>query len=224
MPYTRRSAQNLIEESYPSRRIQVTGNPIWEVLMHFREQIHGSDVLGRLGLEEKGYFLVTAHREENVDDPERLQSLVAALQLVEAEFDKPMIVSTHPRTRKRLSEIYGKDLEKGLGGGEIRWLDPMSLFDFVRLEGDAFCVLSDSGTVQEECCLLQVSSVTLRDTTERPETIDCGSNILAGVDPHRVLQAVRVATSRRPDWSFPDGYAAPNVSDIVARVLLGHRA
>jgi len=218
MPYTENSRRNLLAEGYPGHRIQVTGNPIYEVLEHYSNGVESSGVLDRLGLDKGSYFLVTAHREENVDVQDRLKKIVRALDLVAREFNDPVVVSVHPRTRARLDRLDNLSFDS-----MVRWLDPLGFFDFVHLEQNAHCVLSDSGTVQEECCILHTPSVTLRDTTERPETVECGSNILAGVDPDRVLNAVYVAISREPDWGYPDGYVTPYVSNTVAKIVLGHR-
>lgn len=216
MPYTERSREHLLAEGIPGRRILVTGNPIHEVLEHHRAWIDASRALDDLGLSRGGYVLVTAHRQENVDDPDRLRSLVTALERVRRELDRPVVVSVHPRTRRRLEE-FGLDV----ADPQVRLLEPLGFQDFVHLEQHAWCVLSDSGTVQEECCILRVPSVTLRDTTERPETIECGSNVLSGVEPDAVLRCVRLVTRTPPAWRIPPEYVAPDVSSTVCRIVLG---
>ena len=218
LPYTERSRANLLREGIASQRVIVTGNPILEVLRHYEPCIDASDVHARIGVERGGYFLVTAHRAENVDVPERLRQLADALRRVGEEHALPIVVSMHPRTKSRL-EAFGMT---GLVAG-LRVLPPLGLFDFVALERDAACVLTDSGTVQEECCILRVANVTTRDVTERPETVECGSNIIAGVDPDRITRAVRAAMTRERNWVVPPEYLAPAVSDTVANVLLGER-
>lgn len=226
LPYTNRSRDNLLEEGYPPRRIHVPGNPIWEVLEHYKGS-RSDDVLGEYDVEEKQFFLVTAHRAENVDVPERLHKILSSLSMVHGEFGLPVLVSTHPRTRHKITEEFDLDpVTEGAGvtGGDVRWLEPLGFHDFVSLEERAFCVLSDSGTVQEECCLLRTPTVTLRDTTERPETVDCGSNLVCGVDPLRVLAAVRAVVRGEPEWQVPEGYAEPNCSRNVARILLSEVA
>ena len=215
MPYTRRSRDNLIAEGVESRRIHVVGNPIREVIEHYRPRIEASDVRRRLGVGAKEYLLVTLHRAENVDSDLRLARLVGGLERVHREHGHPVIVSTHPRTRSRLDAL-------GLGGDGLRFAEPFGLFDFVALELDALCVLTDSGTVQEECCILKVPNVTLRDVTERPETLDCGSNILTGDEPDAVLRGVRVALARGAGWTPPEEYLAAAVSSTVAGIVLGH--
>lgn len=216
LPYTERSRANLLAEGIPGRRIAVVGNPIFEVIEHHRAAIDASRVLETLGVARGGYVLATMHRQENVDDPARLRSLLTALEQVRAELDRPLIVSVHPRTQRRLEEF-------GLGvrDPQVRLLPPLGFLEFVHLEQHAACVLSDSGTVQEECCILRVPNVTLRDTTERPETVECGSNVLSGVEPESILRCVRLVMARRPSWTVPPEYLVPDVSTTVAKVLLG---
>jgi UDP-N-acetylglucosamine 2-epimerase (non-hydrolysing) len=218
LPYTERSRANLLREGFPSLRIIVTGNPIFEVLRHVESCIDASEVHARLGVERGRYFLVTAHRAENVDVPERLRLLAESLRRLHEEHGVPIVVSMHPRTRDRLEAF-------GLTGlvSDLRVMPPLGFFDFVALERDAMCVLTDSGTVQEECCILRVANVTVRDVTERPETVECGSNIIAGVEPDRVGRAVRAALARDRGWVVPPEYLAPQVSDTVVNVLLGER-
>lgn len=216
LPYTDRSRENLLREGIAGDRIHVTGNPIKQVIDHHADQIAASTGLEDLGIEPGGYFLVTAHRAENVDDPERLRSLITGFTLLHERFDRPVIVSTHPRTRQRLESL-------GFEGAGIRWLDPLGFFDFVRLERDAFCVLTDSGTVQEETCLFGVPNVTIRDVTERPETVDVGSNLLAGSDPDAIADAVGIVTSLRGGWAPPREYLADQVAETVVRIVLGYR-
>jgi UDP-N-acetylglucosamine 2-epimerase (non-hydrolysing) len=215
MPYTERSRANLLREGIPSNRILVTGNPILEVLQSRSGAIDSSGVLEALELEAGRYFLVTVHRAENVDCESRLRSILESLGAIRREHALPVIVSTHPRTRDRMSRLAGLAADPG-----IRFLDPFGLLDFVKLEKNALCVLSDSGTVQEECCILKVPNVTLRDVTERPETVECGSNILAGVEPDCVSRCVRTAMGRIPAWTPPAEYTRTDVSDTVASILM----
>jgi UDP-N-acetylglucosamine 2-epimerase (non-hydrolysing) len=214
MPYTHRSAENLVREGIERRRIYVTGNPIKEVLGHYASQVDAADPFTTFGVKPGRYFLVTAHRAETVDDPARLASLVKALNTAIEKYDLPMLASLHPRTADKMQEF-------GIDAGRIRFVPPLGLFDFVRLEKEAFCVLSDSGTVQEECCIFGVPTVTMRDVTERPETIECGSNLLAGVETERILPAIALAVRSEGRWAPPPEYLVDNVSDIVARIVLG---
>ncbi len=217
MPYTERSRANLLREGIAGERVYVTGNPIYEVLRAHEGAVAASDVLERLGLERGGYFLVTMHREENVDVEERLRALVDALLALRREYGRPVVCSVHPRTRKMIDSF-------GIDGGDLVFSPPFGFFDFVALEREAFCVLSDSGTVQEECCILRVPNVTLRDVTERPETMEAGSNILSGVDEAAILRCVRTVLDARPSWTVPPEYLVEDVSSTVARILLSHHA
>ena len=205
MPYTHRSKENLVREGIDARRIYVTGNPILEVLTHYGERIEASPVHERLGLERGGYFLVTMHRAENVDIEERLRRLTEALSQVRRRYGLPVVCSLHPRTRDKM-RAFGLDIgDADARADGVRYLEPLGLFDFVALERHARCVLSDSGTVQEECCIFMVPAVTIRDVTERPETIDCGSNVLVGRRPRahprlrrgRACRGARLAAAAR---------------------------
>jgi len=218
MPYTERSRQNLVREGIEGRRIYVTGNPILEVLEYYTEQINHSAVLKNLGLKARNYFLVTVHRAENVDVKERLRELIRSLEVLQHEYDMSIIVSTHPHTRDVMSRFR---VDTGLRG-QVQFHEPFGLFDFIALERSAFCVLSDSGTVQEECCIFRVANVTMRDVTERPETLECGSNMLSGVSPDDVLRCVRAVRANKTDWSTPPEYLVKDVSSTVAKIILGY--
>jgi UDP-N-acetylglucosamine 2-epimerase (non-hydrolysing) len=218
MPYTERSRSNLLREGIEGHRIFVTGNPIKQVIDHYADRIASSAALSALGVKAGAYFVVTMHRAENVDREDRLRALVDGLSLLHREYGFPVICSFHPRTRSDV-ERYGVDIDrKGLA-----FVEPLSFFDFVRLEQSAFCILSDSGTVQEEACIFGVPNVTIRDVTERPETVECGSNILAGADPAWILHAVRFATGERSAWNPPAEYLAPQVAETVCRIVTGFR-
>ena len=217
MPYTERSRANLLREGIEGRRIYVTGNPILEVIRHYEPLIDQSDIFTRLGVEPNRFFLVTMHRAENVDIESRLQSLVRALGMIQEEYQMPIICSIHPRTRKRMEEH-----DVGGVNQQIKFLPPFGFFDFIALERAAFCVLSDSGTVQEECSIFKVPNVTIRDVTERPETLECGSNILSGVEPETILRCVRTVLDQKSEWTAPPEYLVPNVSNTVAKIVLGY--
>lgn len=218
LPYTERSRANLLREGIEGERIFVTGNPIREVLDHYEGKIGESAALRDLGLAAGQYFLVTLHRAENVDVDARLLGFADAFRRLSSEHRMPVLVSLHPRTRSRLDALGAS-----MDGGGVRTVEPMGLFDFVRLERSAACVLSDSGTVQEECCILRVPNVTLRDVTERPETIEAGSNILSGGDPESILSCARAVLRQSCDWTPPHEYLATDVSATVARIVLGYR-
>jgi UDP-N-acetylglucosamine 2-epimerase (non-hydrolysing) len=217
LPYTERSKDNLVREGIERERIFVTGNPIFEVIEAFRPEIDASDVLQTLELERGRFYLVTMHRAENVDDPRRLANLAEALSLLAEKHEMPVIVSVHPRTASRLAA------ERVVARSpRVRFLEPFGFFDFIQLEKSAALVFSDSGTVQEECAIFGVPNVTIRDVTERPETIECGSNMLAGVDPQAILRAAELVLATGSDWLAPDGYEARAVSRTVAKIVLGH--
>jgi UDP-N-acetylglucosamine 2-epimerase (non-hydrolysing) len=215
MPYTERSRDCLLREGIPSNRIFVVGNPIREVLLHYASE-PASDILARLKVEPGRYMLATLHRAESVDRLDILKQILAGFSDVAGRAGMPIILSVHPRTRSRLDE---SDIGAFPG---VQFHDPFGLSDFIGLMRKARCVLTDSGTVQEECAILAVPNVTVRETTERPETLECGSNILAGVSRPGILRAVDVALSAKHAWSAPREYLAENVSDIVARIVLGH--
>ncbi|EHQ34397.1 non-hydrolyzing UDP-N-acetylglucosamine 2-epimerase [Methanoplanus limicola] len=217
MPYTERSRANLLHEGIQGERIFVTGNPINEVINYYQSSIDSSEILTKLGIKNNDYFLVTMHRAENVDSEPRLKSLTQALQKLSDKYGMNVVCSTHPRTKDRM-EKYGLSLDND----RIRFLEPFGFFDFVNLEKNAFCVISDSGTVQEECCILGVPNVTIRDVTERPETIECGSNILAGADPETIEQCVRCVMEQESEWIVPPEYLKKNVSDTVIRIIFGY--
>ena len=218
MPYTERSRQNLLREGLPGERIFVTGNPILEVIRRTEPLIDASSVLTRLALSPGRYFLVTLHRAENVDIEPRLRAFVQSFSRLRRAYGMPVIVSTHPRTRSRLAR-------GGLcsDNNEIRLMEPFGFPDFIALEKSAFCVLSDSGTVQEECCIFGTPNVTLRDVTERPETIDCGSNILSGADPDQILTCTATVLDKAGAWTPPREYLEEEVSRTVVNIVLGYR-
>jgi len=217
MPYTERSRQNLLKEGIEGQRIFVTGNPILEVISHYETEISKSKIYREFGLEKKKYFLVTMHRAENVDSKPRLKSLLSALDQVQKNYRFPLILSLHPHTRQKIAQFVIK-----LSKSDIRFIDPPGFFSFIALEREAFCVLSDSGTVQEECCLFKVPNVTIRNTTERPETIECGSNILSGAEPEAVLRCVKTVLSTPPNWSPPRDYLVMDVSATVIKIVLSY--
>jgi UDP-N-acetylglucosamine 2-epimerase (non-hydrolysing) len=216
MPYTERSRQNLLREGIPGQRIFVTGNPIFEVIRHYQPQIEKSDILSRLGLKAGRFFLVTMHRAENVDVESRLRGITTALDRLSRDYDAPVIVSTHPRTRLRMESFK---IEKS--NPQVRFLPPFGFFDFITLEKSALCVLSDSGTVQEECSIFAVPSVTIRDTTERPETLEHGCNVLSGAEPDPIVLCVRKMLARQAAGTAPPEYLVENVSETVTNLVLG---
>ena len=218
LPYTHNSRENLLREGIAESRVFVTGNPIKQVIDFHSDSIASSTVLDDLSLDEGAFFLVTMHRAENVDREDKLRSLVDALSALHTDFKLPVICSLHPRTRAKV-ERFGVDVDRA----GLRFLPPLGFFDFIRLEKTAFCVLSDSGTVQEETCIFGVPNVTIREVTERPETIECGSNILAGTDPETIGRAVHFVTERSEKWTPPPEYLQDGVAETVVRILTSYR-
>ncbi len=217
LPYTERSKENLVDEGIERERIFVTGNPIKEVLDAFGANIEASRALETFGVRAFEYFLVTLHRAENVDLPERLQKIFHGFTRTVEKFDKKMLVSVHPRTAEKLKKFDIKiDTDK------IRLLEPLGFFDFVWLEKNALAVLTDSGTVQEECAIFGIPNITLRDVTERPETLECGSNILSGAETDSILRAVELAISQPANWQAPREYLTENVAQTVSKIVLGY--
>ncbi len=221
MVLTEHARRYLIAEGIRPETIIKTGSHMHEVLDYYKPKIEASDVLVREGLEAGKFFIVSAHREENVDTPDNLRDLLATLRALADEYGFPLIVSTHPRTRKRL-EALGESLEHPL----IRFSKPFGLLDYIKLQMHAFCVLSDSGTITEEASLLDLSAVTLRNAHERPEGMDQGTLIMSGLKAQAVLQAVKVVTSQRQVGQrvipvVPDYEGGP-VSQQVVRVVLSY--
>jgi UDP-N-acetylglucosamine 2-epimerase (non-hydrolysing) len=207
-----------VAEGIRRERIFVVGNPIIEVLEHFTPQIAQSTVLARLNLKPAEYFLITMHRAENVDLPDRLARLIQALTRLADHFSKPAILSVHPRTADRIAK---GNIE--VDPSKIRLEKPFGLFDFIHLEKNALGVVTDSGTVQEETCIFGIPNVTIRDVTERPETTECGSNILTGADGDSLVNGMQLALNTAGNWKAPQEYLKRNVSSTVARILLSYR-
>lgn len=217
MPYTERSRQNLLREGIEGQRIFVIGNPILEVIDHYEPEIAKSMIHKKLGLKKNKYFLVTLHRAENVDLKSRLKNILEALDRIQKEYKWPIILSLHPRTRYKIAQFMIKT-----SNPKILFIDPPGFFSFIALERNAFCVLSDSGTVQEECCIFKIPNATLRDVTERPETIECGSNILSGDDPKSIINCVKSVLVNPPRWEPPKEYLEKSVSSTVCKIMLGY--
>lgn len=215
LAYTEHARRNLQAEGLHPRRILVTGSPMREVLETFRPQIDASGALDRLGLKAGEYFLVSAHREENVDSPERLQRLLDCLVAVRERFDKRIVVSTHPRTRKRLQALSHRP---DLAG--IDFMEPFGFHDYNKLQLGAACVLSDSGTISEESSILGFRAITLRDSIERPEALDSGSIVLTGLEVDDVVRGVEMmmADDYLPP-SCPLGYEPNDTSARVVRFI-----
>lgn len=215
LAYTEHARRNLLAEGLHPRRVLVTGSPMREVLETFRERIDDSDAVERLELTPGGYFLVSAHREENVDSPQRLRMLLDCLVAVRDTFGKRVVVSTHPRTRRRLEALDGApDLS------DIDFMEPFGFHDYNKLQIDAACVLSDSGTISEESSILGFPAITLRDSIERPEALDSGSIMMTGLDVDDVVRAVGIAIADGPvTTSHPAGYEVNDTSNRTVRFI-----
>lgn len=216
LPYTHNSKENLLREGIEINRIFVIGNPIYEVIDRFREKINESNIHKRLKIESKKYFLITMHRQENVDIKERLLNILTALDKIQKKYKVPVICSLHPRTNNRM-KTFGISLRNK----NIHFLTPLGFFDFIALEQQSLCVITDSGTVQEECCIFRIPNITIRDVTERSETIEAGSNIITGNKVNDILNCVEIALSETMDWTIPKEYRIKNVSSTVLKIIIG---
>lgn len=206
LPYTPGSRDNLLAEGIPRNRIHVCGNPIWEVMKKFPAK-------GK-SRHWDNYFLATFHRQENVDNKERLEQIFLGLDAAARRLDVDVICSIHPRTRQRIEQF-----EIEIHNPRIRLMAPFGFRDFLGLEQHAFGVFTDSGTVQEECCIFRVPTVTIRDTTERPETVACGSNIVSGLKAENIDNCMTAMLQRPKNWTLPTGYGDPHVSEKVLEIL-----
>lgn len=220
--YTEHARRNLLAEGLHPRRILKTGSPMKEVLAAHAEAIAASDALERLELSPQGYLLVSAHREENVDAPDRLHALLDCIEAAVRDTGRPALVATHPRTRKRLDEL-GREVEG------VTFHEPLGFLDYNWLQKNAYCVLSDSGTISEESSLLDFAAVTLRDSIERPEALDTGAILMTGLDAEDVVQAVRFAVADQDRASrVPEDYQIADCSRRTVGFLMStvgrHRA
>lgn len=221
MVLTEHARRYLIAEGVRPETIIKTGSHMREVIDFYMPKIEESDVVSRLKLKPNEFFLVSAHREENVDSPDALRDLLETLKELVNKYGFPVIVSTHPRTRKRLEEVGYEGLDKRIIFGK-----PLGFFDYMKLQTEAYCVLSDSGTITEETSLLNLCSITLRNAHERPEGMDVGTLIMSGLRKDRVLDAIEIVKSqyskdRRPVLPIAD-YENPHVSTQIVRVVTSY--
>jgi UDP-N-acetyl-L-fucosamine synthase len=216
LPYSSIAREYLLAEGLPADRIIKSGSPLFEVLNHYRPKIEQSDVLSRLGVQRGEYFLVSVHRAENVDSDERIRLLIEALGGVADRYAEPILVSTHPRTRKRIDAL-------GLQFHPlVQLLKPFGFLDYNALQLNAHAVLSDSGSITEESAILGFPAINLRDAHERPEGMEQAVAMLTGLSPERVLQAIEVLAAQQSRPGIPDDYAVPNVSENIARIVLSY--
>jgi UDP-N-acetylglucosamine 2-epimerase (non-hydrolysing) len=219
--YAEHARRHLIAEGLPQRRIYLTGSPLNEVLRFYDDKINNSVILDKLKLEKKKYFVVSTHREENVDNLENLAKILAALNQIAKEYNYPVIVSTHPRTMKRLKEHLNSDKLNSL----INFLKPFGFFDYVALQKNAACVLSDSGTISEESAMLSFPAISLRTSMERPEAQDTGTIILSGLDSDIILSSIEAVIDEHSQGSYkeiPADYKIENTSWRVVKLILGN--
>ena len=221
LPYTEHARRNLLAEGLPPRRIMVSGSPMREVLDSYMQKIQASNILATLDLEPQKYFLVSAHRQENVDSPERLKDLLETLGKVHETWGLPIMVSTHPRTRKQLESIPGFKETKG-----VIFHQPFGFVDYNKLQLNAKCVLSDSGTISEESIILGFPAVTIRDSMERPEALEFGGIVMTGLKAANVIAGILSVTEDRssakgtPSKTLPAGYEVTDCSTRVVRFML----
>lgn len=216
--YTEHARRHLLAEGLPHRRIYVTGSPMREVLNKHLPRIQASNALNDLGVQSGRFFLASVHREENVDRRDSLSALIEAFERLATEFGWPVIVSTHPRTRKRLEALGRKNISD-----KIHFAKPFGFLDYVKLQMHAACVLSDSGTICEESSMLGFPAVTVRTAMERPEAMDTGSIILTGLDGDTIVQSVKAQMEMfgRQGVCVPEDYKITNTSQRVLNIILG---
>jgi UDP-N-acetyl-L-fucosamine synthase len=218
LPYTDHARRNLLREGLSSDTIFVTGSPMAEVLSINATKIDNSSILNDLRLENEKYFLISIHREENVDNSDNLKKILQALELIVSRYGYPLIISTHPRTKRRISEL---NFEKN---DLLRFHKPFGMFDFVNLQKKAYCVLSDSGTIHEDAGIMGIPALVVRESSERPEAFDTGNVILTGVEPQTILTSIEVVRAQFENgvrFNIPFNYQEINVSDKVVRLIIG---
>ena len=217
--YSERSRQHLIAEGYPHKKIYLCGSPINEIYTNYKNKLKKSTILNKLKLEQENYFLVSIHRQENVDLKENLINILDILSAVAAKYDVKIIVSTHPRTQDRLNTLKNTDIDK-----RIEFLKPFGFFDYLNLQQNSKAVISDSGTISEESAILDFPAITLRKSMERPEAIDSGAIILTGLDKETVLKSLEVVIAQHKidlAKEIPKDYEINNTSWRILKLILG---
>lgn len=219
--YTEHARRHLISEGLPHRRIYLTGSPMNEILSYYKSKIDNSSSLKQLSLKSGDYFLISTHREENVDNPHNLKKILNILNKLARNYNIPVIVSTHPRTKKRIEELIGYSSDP-----LIKFMKPFGFLDYVHLQQYARCVISDSGTISEESAILSFPAISLRESMERPEAQDSGSIILTGFDPEVVLQSIEAVINEFKEKQkyvhIPQDYKITNTSWRVLKLILGN--
>lgn len=217
--YTERARRNLLREGIHPRKIYLIGSPMKEILMYYRNKINKSKILAKLLLKKEEYFLVSIHREENVDNKESLLNIIDILNKLSRDYHLPVIVSTHPRTKNRMQKV--KNIKKS---NLIRFLKPFGFTDYIHLQMNAFCTLSDSGTISEESAILSFPAITIRNAMERMEAMDSGSIIMTGLDVNTIIDSIKIATADRKNlfkYTIPDEYKIANSSQRVVKLIIG---
>jgi UDP-N-acetylglucosamine 2-epimerase len=217
--YTEHARRHLISEGLQHRRIYLTGSPMYEVLMYYKKKIDQSGILKQLKINKKEFFIVSAHREENVDNEENLRKILSILNTIAEDYKLPVIVSTHPRTRKRLEMITDIKIDP-----KIQFLKPFGFSDYVNLQQNSLCTISDSGTISEESAILSFPAISLRNSMERPEAQDAGTIVLTGFDINNVLNSIKIVIEECNHNTFsqiPHEYSIKNTSWRVLKLIQG---
>jgi len=231
LTYSSIAREYLLREGLPADRIIKTGSPMFEVLNHYMPKIQASDVLIRLGLENEKYFVVSAHREENINNEKNFNGLLNALNQIAENYNYPIIVSTHPRTRKKLDQINPRESVQSVSSAfhlhpNIQWMKPLGFHDYNHLQKNAKAVLSDSGTISEESSIMNFPALNIREAHERPEAMEEASVMMVGLNPERIMQGLAILEDqkRTPERTLRPvyDYSMPNVSDKVVRIILGY--
>jgi len=221
LPYTEHARRYLLNEGLKPDTIIKTGSPMKEVLVFYKQQINTSKILEKLDLERAKYFVVSAHREENIDNEKNFNDFANTLKAISQKYNFPIIISTHPRTRKRIESLNLIDFDNN-----IQFLKPLGFFDYVKLQMNAYCTVSDSGTITEESSILSFPAVTIRQSHERPEGMDEGTLIMCGLKDDQVLEAINVVRStvvmNERSFQIVQDYDVENVSKKVLRIILSY--
>ncbi|RTY83743.1 UDP-N-acetylglucosamine 2-epimerase (non-hydrolyzing) [Flavobacterium sp. ZB4P23] len=219
--YTEHARRYLLDEGFKPEMIIKTGSPMKEVLSYYRKQIDNSNVLIDLKLNKNEYFIVSSHREENVDNEVNFLNFLNSLNAIAIKFGKPVIVSTHPRTRKRLNEVKDLSLNEN-----IKFLNPLGFFDYIKIQQNSACVISDSGTITEESSILNFPAVTIRQAHERPEGMDVGTLVMCGLESDKVINAINLVTSQHKENAdnikLVEDYNVDSVSTKVLRIIYSY--
>ena len=218
LPYTEHARRNLLREGLSPENIFVTGSPMAEIFKFNMEKIEKSRILEELNLKKDNYFLISIHREENVDNLTNIKTILEALDLIVKKYGYPLVITTHPRTRKRINELGMTDNNLFL------FHKPFGIFDYVKLQKNAYCNLSDSGTIHEDAGIMGIPAVVVRESSERPEAYDAGNVILTGINSQQILQSIYIVRKQYDEgirFSTPFDYQITNVSDKVIRLIIG---